>query len=111
MTPSTRIQPDADSTCFGTRIPATCKDAHDLRRGRAPTLEPRTCSATPVGWVEVATRHDLAALEERLELRMDRLGSDLRAELERGLRSQLLAFLSANTVLLGLAVRFSRLLG
>ena len=42
----------------------------------------------PVGWADVATRHDLAALEERMELRFAALASDLRAEMDRQLRDQ-----------------------
>jgi len=42
----------------------------------------------PVGWADVATKHDLAALEERLGLRFD-------ARLEERLASQLRVLLIA----------------
>ena len=90
----------------------------------------------PVGWADVATKHDLAALEERLELRFDAIdakfearfgavdsrfntiegrfdgkleqfANQLRAEFQRELRQQLLAFLSGNAVLLGLFTALS----
>ncbi len=43
---------------------------------------------SPVGWADVATKHDLAALEERLDLRFDSMASDLRAYFEHELRKQ-----------------------
>lgn len=52
----------------------------------------------PVGWADVATKHDLAALEGRLAQSADQL----RAEFQRDLRQQLLAFLTANAVMLGI---------
>lgn len=42
----------------------------------------------PVGWADVATKHDLAALEERIDLRFDRFEARLDAKLERELRTQ-----------------------
>jgi len=62
----------------------------------------------PVGWADVATRHDLAGLEQRIELRLshveerldERIGaaaSDLRATFEHELRVQ------TTTVIFGLA--------
>jgi hypothetical protein len=42
----------------------------------------------PVGWADVATRRDLDQLEERLTLRMDLLGSELRQEIA-GVRGEL----------------------
>jgi hypothetical protein len=46
----------------------------------------------PVGWADVATRRDLDQLEERLTLRMDLLGTELRSELGNeitGLRAEI----------------------
>lgn len=74
----------------------------------------------PVGWADVATKHDivqlkndLVALEARLEGRLEarfslvdsrltQLADQLRAEFQRDLRQQLIAFLTANAVMLGL---------
>jgi hypothetical protein len=42
----------------------------------------------PVGWADVATKHDLAALEERMNLRFDAFEHRFDAKLEAGLRSQ-----------------------
>ena len=52
----------------------------------------------PVGWADVATKQDLAALEGRLAQSTDQL----RAEFQRDLRQQLLAFLTANAVMIGI---------
>ena len=54
----------------------------------------------PVGWADVATTRDL----ELLELRIDRLGDQLRAEVNSGLRTQLLVILGFNLSMLGAAV-------
>ena len=35
----------------------------------------------PVGWADIATKHDLYALEERLELRIETFAATLRAEI------------------------------
>lgn len=43
----------------------------------------------PVGWADVATKGDLAGLEERMGLRLDAGLAGLRAELHRALRQQL----------------------
>lgn len=69
----------------------------------------------PVGWADVATRHDLAGLEQRIDLRLARVeerfeerfnsmehqmvaaNADLRASFEHELRSQI------TTVVFGLA--------
>lgn len=48
----------------------------------------------PVGWADVATRRDLDALEERMELRFERVVAELRHELSVGqaaLREAMLA--------------------
>lgn len=53
----------------------------------------------PVGWADVATTHDLSALEQRIDLRFDRVDetiraavSDLRAAFEHEMRSQSSSF-------------------
>lgn len=40
----------------------------------------------PVGWAEVATKRDLVQLEQRLEVRFERLEHRLESELHRQLR-------------------------
>jgi hypothetical protein len=70
----------------------------------------------PVGWADVATKHDLAQLEERMAGRMDFLRSDLRSEMS-GLRAELhselrkyaFAMLAANIPLVGLVFAAARL--
>lgn len=61
----------------------------------------------PVGWADVATKQDLAALEGRLEGRLAQFADQLRAEFQRDLRQQLLAFLTANAVMLGVFTALS----
>jgi hypothetical protein len=91
---------------------------HELYRRLEEVLGPEAATTLiehlpPVGWAEVATRQDLAGLEERTELRFERLrehvdgrfnliderfnamddrikasASDLRASFEHALRSQ-----------------------
>ena len=43
----------------------------------------------PVGWADVATKHDLDALEERMGLRFESLDHSFHASLESALRSQM----------------------
>ena len=70
----------------------------------------------PVGWADVATKHDLAQLEERMGVRMDLLRSELRGEMS-GLRAKLrserrkyaFAMLAANIPLVGLVFAAARL--
>ncbi len=97
------------------------RSRHELYRRLEEVLGPEAATTLiehlpPVGWADVATKHDLAALEERMELRFDRIGerfngmeeqfkgldwrfdglddrikassSDLRATFEHELRSQ-----------------------
>lgn len=60
----------------------------------------------PVGWADVATKHDLAQLEGRIDAKFDTLKSELRAEMFR-------TILIANSVSLmtmaGLAFAAARL--
>ena len=48
----------------------------------------------PVGWADVATKHDLNALEERMNLRFESMEHWFKAELEAGLRAQLRTMVS-----------------
>lgn len=91
----------------------------------------------PVGWADVATKHDLAELERRMDLRFDaleqrmdarfaavdgrfdgfeeRLALKLEAKLERGLKDLstkfFLGLLTSNATLAGLAFGAAHLLG
>lgn len=73
---------------------------HELYRRLEEVLGPDAATTLiehlpPVGWADVATKHDLAGLEDRMELRFARvdesikaMGSDLRATFEHELRMQ-----------------------
>jgi hypothetical protein len=71
----------------------------------------------PVGWADVATKHDLAELERRMDLRFDQtkheIMSAFRAELNAALVSQTrtMLFTMAGTVvsLVGLGLAAARL--
>ncbi len=83
----------------------------------------------PVGWADVATKHDLdalrAATKQDIDLVRQELKGDidlvrvelkgdiasLRADFERTLRQQLVTTLTANAVMVGLAVSLTQLLG
>ena len=76
------------------------RSRHALYRRLEEVLGPEAATTLiehlpPVGWADVATRHDLTALEHRIDLRFDRVDesmkaatSDLRASFEHELRSQ-----------------------
>ncbi len=54
------------------------RSRHELYRRLEEVLGPEAATTLiehlpPVGWADVATKHDLAALEERMELRFDRI--------------------------------------
>jgi hypothetical protein len=74
----------------------------------------------PVGWADVATKHDVAllrvdltALEERLDARFEALEYKLEARFERGLRELshtfFLGMLTTNATLAALAFAAARL--
>ena len=77
------------------------RSRHQLYRKLEEVLGPDEATTLiehlpPVGWADVATRHDLAGLEQRMELRftgMEHLitaaAADLRATFEHELRSQI----------------------
>lgn len=73
----------------------------------------------PAGWADVATKHDLAEFERRMDLRFDgleeRLALKFEARLERGLKDLstkfFLGLLTSNATLAGLAFGAARLLG
>ena len=64
----------------------------------------------PVGWADVATKHDLSELErridlrfEKLDIRFDALEDRLTARFERAMRTYFVALLSSFAILLGVA--------
>ena len=84
------------------------RSRHQLYRRLEEVLGPDAATTLiehlpPVGWADVATRQDLAGLEERMELRFARIeerfngvddriaafAADLRASFEHELRSQI----------------------
>lgn len=77
---------------------------HELYRRLEEVLGPDAATTLiehlpPVGWADVATKHDIAGLEDRMELRFARVDesikavrSDLRATFEHELRAQATTF-------------------
>jgi hypothetical protein len=65
----------------------------------------------PVGWADVATKHDLTALEERLQLRMDARFFDMEARFERAIRHQTATLFSGLVASVGLTVGLMQLFG
>lgn len=61
------------------------------------------------GWGDVARQRDLLELERRLELRIENSEQRFRAELHSTLRAHLLAIITANTALAGLAIAVAQL--
>ncbi|HUR47998.1 MAG TPA: hypothetical protein VMY88_00510 [Acidimicrobiales bacterium] len=57
----------------------------------------------PVGWADVATKHDLSELERRIELRLGSLEDRLTARFEQAMRTYFVALLSSFAILLGVA--------
>jgi hypothetical protein len=87
------------------------RSRHELYRRLEEVLGPDAATTLiehlpPVGWADVATRHDLAGLEQRMDLRFERVEerferveerikaamSELRATFEHELRAQSGAF-------------------
>ena len=69
------------------------RSRHELYRRLEEVLGPDAATTLiehlpGVGWADVATRHDLAGLEQRIDLRFDAARSDLRATFEHELRAQ-----------------------
>ena len=63
----------------------------------------------PVGRADLATKRDLDALAQRMELRFDVLGNQLRAEWRHDLMNVTFAMLAANATLAALAFGAARL--
>lgn len=104
-----------------TELHKACEEA--MGPGPADTL---MASLPPVGWADVATKHDLAELERRIDLRFEGLEErlDLRfealelkfdAKLQHGLKDLstkfFLGLLTSNATLAGLAFGAARLMG
>lgn len=112
----------------------TEKQRHDLMKAAEEVLGPVEAETLmnllpPVGWADVATKADLehlrtatkadidgvrvevAHLREHIEERVGRFEATLRVELERGLRQQLVTFLSAQAVLFGAVLALVQLSG
>ena len=80
------------------------RSRHELYRRLEDVLGPEAATTLiehlpPVGWADVATRHDLAGLEQRIDLRLNRVdesigaaSADLRATFEHELRAQSSSF-------------------
>jgi hypothetical protein len=99
---------------------------HRLYQRLEEVLEPEEATTLmahlpPVGWADVATKHDLRALEQRLdlrfgsledrlELRIDASESRVRAELQRDLRLQGFALLAGLSAVNAAALAISQLL-
>ena len=64
----------------------------------------------PVGWADVATKHDVLAVEQRMDLRFDSLEHRLEAQFERALRQVVLALVAAMIASVGAAVGITQLL-
>jgi hypothetical protein len=58
----------------------------------------------PVGWADVATKHDLGALEQRLDDKFARFGAELETRLTRSIVTWLLAGMGVQTAVIGLVV-------
>jgi len=58
----------------------------------------------PVGWADVATKHDLEVTRQMLELQLKIEIADLRTELHDGLRRQMLQMITAFAALQTLLV-------
>ena len=63
----------------------------------------------PVGWADVATKHDLAELERRVDLRFELTEQRMRAEFATHTRTFVFAMLGANATLGALAFAAARL--
>lgn len=62
----------------------------------------------PVGWADVATKHDLSELDKRIDLRFEALEYRLGERFERSLRTYFVGLLSAFAILLTLATAITQ---
>jgi hypothetical protein len=88
---------------------------HQMHTAFEHTFGPEVAAALmehlpPTGWADVATKHDLGQLEERLDLRIHALGNELRSEFQRDLRHQGWAVFGGLSVMMGLVTALGRLL-
>ncbi len=63
----------------------------------------------PVGWADVATKHDLEELELRIDLRFESKLNAFRADLAHEMRGWFFAMVGSVAVLLALATAVARL--
>jgi hypothetical protein len=63
----------------------------------------------PVGWADVATKHDLSATKVELGLRIDNLGNSLRAEWRRDMLQQTWVLIGAMFGLAGAVMGAAKL--
>ena len=91
---------------------------HEMYLGLEQLLGPQVADALmehlpPVGWAEVATKHDLAAFEDRLGLRFDGLERRLDLKIDAAISaatSRLLIFMMPTVLTaIGLGIAASRL--
>ena len=73
------------------------RSRHELYRRLEEVLGPEAATTLiehlpPVGWADVATKHDLAGLEERFTAHISAAVSDLRATFEHEMRLQSMTF-------------------
>ena len=64
----------------------------------------------PVGWADVVTKEDLRQLELRMDAKIDGLGAELRADMERGFRRVIQWNMGVVLTAMGLAFAAARLL-
>ncbi|TVR21459.1 MAG: hypothetical protein EA389_15020 [Ilumatobacter sp.] len=65
----------------------------------------------PVGWADVATKHDLKALEERLELRLGIEIAGVRTEIHKVARTMTLTTVGATAAIVTVAATLTNLFG
>ena len=63
----------------------------------------------PVGWADVATKHDLVALEERMDLRFDGLEARLELRIQAQINRLLYFLIPTIFTAIGLAIAVSKI--
>ena len=62
----------------------------------------------PVGWADVATKHDLGEVERRVSMKLENVELSIRSDLHRELKNHLLATLGLNLSMLAGAIALVR---
>ena len=65
----------------------------------------------PVGWADVATKHDLAALEQRIDLRFESMCHRLTAEIHKGAKTMTLTIVGATAAIVTVIATLTNLFG